>query len=98
MNTKATIEAFADEFVLRAFRDRFKHEAFNKPGKLHERICHRIPEIFASAFERGAVNFSPGDKCLVLEGATGFREMTWWEAAQKMNMYGGPLVIDASGL
>ena len=60
MKTATQLEEFAGRFVLPPFRERFVHEALKKPRKLHERICHRIEEIFPARYKDGPLPFKNG--------------------------------------
>lgn len=61
MKTKTRLEEFAGRFVLAEFRERFVHEALKKRRKLHERVCHRIEEIFPTRYRNGRLPFGSGD-------------------------------------
>ena len=68
MDTRTRLEEFAGRFVLAPFRERFVHEALKKPGKLHERICHRIDEVFPTRYKGGVLPFQPGDSVFPIVG------------------------------
>lgn len=82
-DARAKLEEFAGRFVLASFRERFVHEALKKPRKLHERICHRIDEVFPTQYKGGALPFKPGDDVFPIVG-TGYDcadECKWEDVA-----------------
>lgn len=70
MKTLPQLEEFAGRFVLAPFRERFVHEALKKPWKLHERICHRIEEIFPTRYRNGKLPFGSGDLVFPIIGTS----------------------------
>jgi hypothetical protein len=70
MKTLSQLEEFAGRFVLAPFRERFVHEALKKPSKLHERICHRIEEIFPTRYRNGQLPFRSGDLVFPIIGTS----------------------------
>ena len=70
MKTLPQLEEFAGRFVLAPFRERFVHEALKKPRKLHERVCHRIDEIFPTRYRNGRLPFSSGDLVFPIIGTS----------------------------
>ena len=79
MDTRSLLEEFAGRFVVTPFRERFIHEALNKPGKLHERICHSIEEVFPSRYRHGGLPFKDGDRVFPIVGTDhdGAAECDW---------------------
>jgi hypothetical protein len=70
MTSKTRLEEFAGRFVLAPFRERFVHETLKKPKKLHERVCHRIEEIFPTRYKNGRLPFSSGDRVFPIIGTS----------------------------
>jgi hypothetical protein len=58
------LETFAAKHVQRSFKDRFLHEAINKPVKLQSRICHTINDVFPESYRDGARLSVPFDTLL----------------------------------
>lgn len=98
MTPTEILELFARHFVVKAFRSRFVHEAIKKPSTLHSRICHRIDDVFPSEFRGRTVRFKSADPCLVLGWSSCIQDKTWGEASKEMNIGGGLLIIDCTGL
>jgi len=96
MGARESLEVFAANFVHPEFRDRFIHEALKKPRKLHERICHRISEVFPPQYEDKTVSFTPDGPCLFIGWGPVLEQLAWSEAAKKVGL-GGVLIIDMSG-
>ncbi|WP_395668969.1 hypothetical protein [Rhodoferax sp.] len=96
MTPAETIQAFAAAFVNLEFRERFVHEAMKKPEKLHERVCHRIEELFPQQYKNQSVQFDEMAHCLVLGLRRGLQETTWREAYKQTGLGGGLLIIDMS--
>jgi hypothetical protein len=96
MDMAETLAKFASKFVNNKFRERFLHEALNKPQSLHSRICHNINQVLKPGFADGKCPFRATDPCLILRG--GPTELgTWDEATKHLGMGDGLLVIAASG-
>ena len=87
------LATFADACVVKPLRERFMHEAQNRPRKLHERVCHHTAELLEPKFAGGKASFNPDEPCLMLQDAKGFKEESWAEAENLMDGYGGVLVI-----
>ena len=96
MKNREAFEIFAESFVLPDFRERFIHEALKKPRKLHERICHRISEVFPAQYQDQRVPFTPNGPCLLIGRDPAYQEITWSEAEAKVGL-GGILIIDMTG-
>jgi hypothetical protein len=92
-----TLQTFAAAFVKPEFQQRFVHEALKKPTKLHERVCHKIDDLFPVKYRNGTVAFKADAPCLVIGWHRGLKEATWGEAHKQMQLGGGLLVIDLSG-
>ncbi|WP_140637502.1 hypothetical protein [Methylibium rhizosphaerae] len=96
MSHVETLQLFAAAFVSKPFRERFVHEALKKPGKLHERVCHRIEEIFAPQYKNGTVQFNPEEPCLLLGVRQSPQETTWNQVQGQVGLGAGLLVIALS--
>src|SRR5687767_3434301 len=96
MSDREVLERFAGRFVLAGFRDRFVHEATNRPRDLHRRNCHDMKRGFGRKFLGQRVRFKDDDGCLLLSWNwdAGFVATTWREAeALKVKGGGGYLVF-----
>jgi len=93
------LEAFALRHVVPEFRQRFVHEAMQKPGKLHGRICHRIHEVFPDHCRGGAPPFQPDDECIPITGSglEPLKSYTWQEVERRALRGLGLLVVSADG-
>ncbi|WP_088178480.1 hypothetical protein [Methyloversatilis thermotolerans] len=94
MSYKETFALFAEAFVNKEFQERFVHEALKKPRKLHERICHRMEEIFPATYKGKNVAFDPNKKCIVFGWSKDVEETTWSQVSNQLGMGGGVLVIN----
>lgn len=97
MGDKEVFEAFASTFIKPEYRDRFVHEAANKPDKLLARVCHNPDDLFEASLANGRCSYDPSESCLVLNSARGFRATTWAEASRAMGIGDGLLVIGTGG-
>jgi hypothetical protein len=93
------LENFAQKHVLPAFRERFVHEALNKPQKLEARICHEIDQVFPGTLRGGKPPFQASHLCIPIAGIDAglrLKECLWSELAQYVGS-GGWLVSSADG-
>jgi len=93
------LEDFARKHVLPALRDRFVHEALNKPQKLEARICHGIDQLFPGTLRGGKHSFQALDVCIPIAGVDDeirLKECPWSELEQLLGS-GGWLVSSADG-
>jgi hypothetical protein len=89
---------FAERFIRREFRERFLHEAANRPVDLHRRVCHDIEKLFEHRYRDGPVHFRPSDRCLFLGWSAPIAVLSWTEVDAKMSRGGGGhLVIRTDG-
>lgn len=89
----AFLAEFAKRFVKSGFRDRFVHEAINKPQRLATRICHSIEEVFSSTYIAEATSFEFGDICVPISGTDlDLQECLWSDLAPYVNRGSGVLV------
>ncbi len=93
------LETFASKHVQRSFRDRFLHEAINKPIKLQSRICHTINDVFPDSYRDGVCPFSPDEICIPITGTgvDSFKEYRWSEVLKEVTLGFGLLVISTDG-
>jgi hypothetical protein len=90
---EAFLAEFATRFVRSGFRDRFVHEAINKPQRLATRICHSIEEVFSSSYIVDGTPFESGDACVPISGTDlNLQECHWSDLALYVNRGSGVLV------
>jgi len=97
MGKVEVFRTFADSFVLPDVRERFLHEAAQRPEKLYQRICHNIGDVFPPALATNKITFDHSAECFLLQGLRGFTVTTWGEASRHMGLGEGCLIIDATG-
>jgi hypothetical protein len=98
MNEIEILSIFASNFVRKAFRERFIHEAIKKPKDLHRRICHEISKVFDEEYKGQPIPLKGSDDCLFLGWFSPIAPMSWEEAKKRMASGGGGyLVIKSDG-
>ncbi len=97
MNTSESLKAFTDRFVLATARERFLHEAKNKPQRLLERICHSAHELLDKSLTGNRFKPKEANEYLMLSGKKGFIVITGQQAFNLMGSGEGVLIISVDG-
>ena len=88
MNFDMTIQRFAENFLVKSYRDRFIHEVKKKRTKIATRLSHHLDEIFPDKYRMNVIDFD-----LNLEGylflSSEFELLKWCEAKNKIDEIGG---------
>jgi hypothetical protein len=99
MDARAQLEEFAGRFILAPFREPFVHEALRKPSTLHERICHRIKQVFPTRYRGGKLPFKRGDLVIPIIGADRDSATTcYWEDVSDREGTGYGILIASADL
>ena len=93
------LEDFAQKHIPPAFRERFVHEALNKPQKLEARICHEIDQVFPGTLRGGKPPFQAHDVCIPIAGVSEELRLKEgpWSGLKHLLGSGGWLVSSADG-
>jgi hypothetical protein len=84
---------FGARFVGESFRERFVHEAMNKPHRLATRICHSIEEVLSGSYLSDGTPFAPQDVCVPISGTDlNLQECCWMDLSAYVDRGAGVLI------
>ena len=97
MKNSKPLKTFSEKFILATARERFLHEAKNKPQRLLERICHSADELLDKSLTGNRFKLKEANEYLMLSVKKGFISITGKQVFTLMGSGEGALIISVDG-